>query len=486
MFGDFDDAVPASQQDGAEEEDEDEGEGAGYGDLFGGFDGGEESQPKTKSSEKEMLHTRRDSSVLFSLDDLVQKEPESTEPQLTEDSGLIDIRQVALEQQSDDLFAGMDGEAGTPAPSVVPQAALSMPLLRKKKQWPVALAASIGGLLVLVAAAYGAMTIYGGPGEEIILQSMASASERAYADRKTQLAKLSAEQQGFVDAAKARAETKLAELRADSVGKASDMEKATVAALAELRTLNQQRIGELEHKLAEARKIAEESKKKRVLLAAAEKAKLADAAVTGDGGPSTGDKGAVDGAAKDKKSPVKERELTDKERKERAKKRAERKKKRAEEKAKKKDLAKLALKKEDKKKDDKVVEKKEEKKDDKKDPHALLMALDKKKAGGDGDDAGAKKPSKKTLTTTDIMRVVNKAKPKMRNCFKKYGAGLESATIRTKLKISGSGAVTNVGISSMEFAGTALGNCVKKIQKKMKFPAFAKPSLTKSISVRLP
>ena len=116
----------------------------------------------------------------------------------------------------------------------------------------------------------------------------------------------------------------------------------------------------------------------------------------------------------------------------------------------------------------------------------LLMACDIEYVDDDGDTTQAARPSKKTLTTTDIMRVVNKSKPAMRTCFKKYGKGLESATIRTKLKISGSGSVTNVGISSMEFAGTALGNCVKKVQKGMKFLAFAKPSLTKSISVRLP
>jgi len=63
---------------------------------------------------------------------------------------------------------------------------------------------------------------------------------------------------------------------------------------------------------------------------------------------------------------------------------------------------------------------------------------------------------------------------------------LESATIRTKLKISGDGSVTSVSISSMEFAGTALGNCVRKTQKKMKFPPFARKVLLKSISVRLP
>ena len=104
-----------------------------------------------------------------------------------------------------------------------------------------------------------------------------------------------------------------------------------------------------------------------------------------------------------------------------------------------------------------------------------------------GSGRRSKEPRKETLTTTDIMNVVKKNEPAMRTCFKKYGAGLGGATIRTKLTIRGAtGEVVKVSISSMEFAGTALGNCVRQVQKKMKFPAFTKPSVSKSISVRLP
>jgi len=82
--------------------------------------------------------------------------------------------------------------------------------------------------------------------------------------------------------------------------------------------------------------------------------------------------------------------------------------------------------------------------------------------------------------------VVRKNKGKMRACFNKYGSGLSSARISTRVTIQGSGSVSAVTIATREYAGTALGNCVKNVVKKMKFPAFSGKPVKKPIAVSLP
>jgi hypothetical protein len=113
--------------------------------------------------------------------------------------------------------------------------------------------------------------------------------------------------------------------------------------------------------------------------------------------------------------------------------------------------------------------------------------IDKKQEAGaeeeGGDDGGAKK---KTLTMSDITREVKRKRGEMQECFAKYGSGLSSARISTRISIDNSGKVTGVEIASREFAGTALGNCIKKSQMSMEFPPFSGAPVKKPISVLLP
>ena len=462
------------------------------GGLFDGFDGGSEPEPSSGAGDKDgLLHSRRETSVLFSLDDLVQKdkgrrERKTDKHQAVDDSGLIDIRQVAMEQQSDDLFAGFGSkEPQSSAPAAITQVALSVPILKKRKRWPLALAATLGGIVLAAAAAYGVMTLTSAPGPEVIQQSIAMASEQALRQKSEGMLKLQEEYQARLDAARKTSQDARQAVSGESDKLVADARVERDRTLAEVRSRQEMRIGDLTNKLEAARKEAEE-RKKRVLLAANDTppAKEEGGAPANGGAKAVGDKGAVAAPAEAKKTVKDEKKTakTDAAKKEAAKKEAAKKEEAKKEEAKSESFVKEETKKEEVKKEEPV----EEKAAGGKDAKALLAALDKKQEGnGEGEEGGAG-ASKKMLTTTEIMKVVNGNKPAMRECFDKYGAGLESATIRTKITIAGSGSVTSVTISSMEFAGTALGNCVKKVQMGMNFPAFGKPSLSKAISVRLP
>jgi hypothetical protein len=115
----------------------------------------------------------------------------------------------------------------------------------------------------------------------------------------------------------------------------------------------------------------------------------------------------------------------------------------------------------------------------------ILDILDKK---GGKEDGGGEGPGggKKTLTSGDLMKGVNSRRSAMQECFNKYGGGLDTVTIRTRVTIAPSGLVTEVQISTMQFAGTALGNCVRSELSKMTFPEFSGPAVARPVSVRLP
>jgi len=115
----------------------------------------------------------------------------------------------------------------------------------------------------------------------------------------------------------------------------------------------------------------------------------------------------------------------------------------------------------------------------------ILDILDKKggKEDGGGEGSGV---AKKTLTSGDLMKGVNSRRGAMQECFNKYGGGLDTVTIRTRVTIAPSGSVTEVQISTMQFAGTALGNCVRSELSKMTFPEFSGPAVARPVSVRLP
>ncbi len=458
------------------------------GGLFDGFDGGNEPADQAASGDSDgLLHSRRETSVLFSLDDLVQKdkgrkERKTDKHQAVDDSGLIDIRQVAMEQQSDDLFAGFGSkEPQSAAPATVTQVALSVPILKKRKKWPMAVAATVGGIALAAAAAYGVLMLTSAPGPEVIQQSIAMASEQALRQKSEGMLKLQEEYQARLDAARKSSQNAHDAAAVEAQKVVAEAQGERERTLAEVRSRQEMRIGDLTTKLEAARKEAEE-RKKRVLIAAGEAPAVKEEAVAAGGANSAGSNGAAAAPAEAKKTVKDEKKTAKKDEKSTAKKDVAKK-----EEGKKDSFIKEEAKKEEVKKEEvKKEEPVEEKQPAGKDAKALLAALDKKQEGGDEGEEGGAASSKKMLTTTEIMKVVNGNKPAMRECFDKYGAGLESATIRTKITIAGNGSVTAVTISSMEFAGTALGNCVKKVQMGMNFPAFAKPSLSKAISVRLP
>jgi hypothetical protein len=343
-------------------------------------------------------------------------------------------------------------------------------MFRRRRRWPAALGLSAGGVVAVAAAVYLVFSFVAGPGPELIKQTLASASEKAFLDRTKHRDELREEWEarvgkarGTQEALKRKAEAEAAEELASF---AEQQRRRKVDAASE----QARQLAGLEAKAAGLRQAAEEKK-----AAAAESAKAGAAAAAGAGTGAAGTdagKGAV--AVKD--AGKKDLGKKDAGKKDLGKKDA------GKGEAKKAEAPKVEEKKEEvAKAEEKKVEAppEEAKKDDAKE---ILKGLDEKKdeSAGAGGDTG-----KKTLTMGDITKVVNQNKPEMKACFEKYGAGLESATIRTKVTIAASGEVTAVTISSMEFAGTALGNCVRKVQLGMKFPATATQQ-TKSISVRLP
>jgi len=455
-------------------------------DLFAAFDAapgkGQGDQPVRKA--QEMLYTRRETSVLFSLDDLTKKKgdrdtaPAEVGQAKADDSGLIDIRQVALGTQAEDLFAGIASQpravmSSDPQQSIVADlGGLSMPVLRKRRRSTVVAAFVAVSVVAVAALGYGGYVFVTGMGGsvELVGQVLASASERAFKQKVAAADQVRENGRAKLEAAKKSADDAIAAAAAKAEEEMKALQVKTAAQMAELGTSNEKALIELQSSVDKAREAAE---KRKALLAAA------SAPAETVGSPAGTGAAVVPGTEKATgKEPEKKKELSAK----------EKDKGKSKEKDKKEVSASDALisgaKKEEKKEEKKEVAADEKKE---KDPAALLKMIDEKK-GAEAEDGGAAAATgKKTLTTTDIMKVVNGNKGKMRDCFTKYGAGLESATIRTKITIQGStGTVTEIQISSMEFAGTALGNCVGNIQKKMKFPTFASQSLSKTISVRLP
>jgi len=466
-------------------------ESDGGDDLFAGFDSpAEEKQQPAQPKGQEMLYSRRETSVLFSLDDLVQKKDgggKKAKQKKADDSGLIDIRQIGGVRAEDDLFAGLAGPAPGAAPgpqqqSVVADLRLAVPTIRRRKKLPMVLAGGLGGLAAAGAVAYGLyfVLVLSGGSVELVGQVLASASERAYKQRMSLTDKLEAEGRSKIDAARQEAAAARAETTEKAGQALAALKTAKQAELAEFKTSQEKSLIELQGSVAKARENVE--KRKAALAAATAPAaagptEAAGAASAIPAGTSGTDKASSKDGEKKKEAAAKDKEKGKDKDKEKGKDKE------------KVDIGSVLA--DGAKKPEKEVEKPAEKEPvaeapKEKDPQALLKMLDEKKE--DGGDAGgaAGGAEKKTLTTTDIMKVVNGNKGAMRDCFTKYGQGLESATIRTKLTISGNGTVSDVTISSMEFAGTALGNCVRSVQMKMKFPTFSSGSLSKAISVRLP
>ena len=473
-----DEESPAPSTSGADDED----------DMFAGFGGGDEEaegvagdQPETRP--EDMVHTRRETSVLFSLDDFVQKEdaePQSKPKQKSasvQDSGLIDIRQIAAEEreeEEEDLFASFAaGDSGGTQNAM--QAAVAMPILKKKKVWPKVLGIAAALVLVLGGGAVGAYTLLSKVAPQDVQAKLEATTAQAFKNLSDRVSKLQDEHMQSLLAARSGKEEKLKTVSSQQDDRLESLREKKLAELESVRSEQSATLAKLE---SERKQVQSQHEMANARVRAAQKemeARRKAAILAGASNTEEKKEEVVEEKKEEKKEP---RQYTKEERK-----RYLEKKRKADEERKKREAARKEEKKEEKKVVEKT-EKKEEMKEEKKGSD-ILAILDKK--GGGSDDGGeGGTPKKKTLTTRDVMQAVNSSKGSMRQCFTKYGGGLDSATIRTKVTISGSGSVTKVAISSMQFAGTALGNCVSNVQKKMKFPAFAKPSITKSISVRLP
>jgi predicted Zn finger-like uncharacterized protein len=445
-----------------------------HGSLFAQFDSGDGEDAAAEAADDRLLHTRRETSVLFSLDDLSGNAVDKAASDSTKegDSGLIDIRTIAMDNEEDDDVFGAFGTGDSRVLPDVGAAAVAMPLVKRRKRWPIFLAA---GIVVLIGLGIGGFLgkdhIFPGVSfmGEIIPDAVAGVkvwqAKRVEELQETYTKKLETVQEEGAEAVKAAQRALDARYeQARTAAEASRLEhkKAWDARLATL----EGSVKDLEKKKTE--KIA--AQKAKADAEAAEKARLeaarkADELAKADAEAKVAEAAKAETAEKAAEKKA-ERRVTDRKKTEKAgEKTAE--------------VAKV----------DKKVEKKAEKTDTggKKDAAALLAAIDKKKAGGDsGDDAEAAKPSKKTLTLSDITRVVRSNKGKMTACFNKYGSGLSSARISTRVTIEGSGSVSSVTIATREYAGTALGNCVKNVVKKMTFPAFSGKPVKKPIAVSLP
>ena len=454
--------------------DNDDNDGEGHGGLFAQFDSGDPAptEPDASASDGDgLLHTRRETSVLFSLDDLTgdgtAKSPD--EGLKAGDSGLIDIRTIALGtgDEDEDVF-GAFGAGDARMLSDVGAAAVALPLVKRRKRWPIFLAA---GIVVLIGLGVGGFLgkdhLF--PGVNFLGQVVpdAMAGVKAWQAKRiedlqvTYTAKMETAQEEGSEAIKAAQRALDARYEQAMVAAQSDLVAHRKVWDARLATL------EGEVKVLETRRTEKlAAEKARAEAEAAEKARLLE------------ESRKADEAAKKVEDDARKAEEAA---------RTERKTERAtERKAERKVEKKVEKKVEAAKTEVKKVEEKKADGGTKTDAAALLAAIDKKADGGGGDDAEKSKVSKKTLTLSDITRVVRQNKGNMTGCFNKYGSGLSSARISTRVTIEGSGSVSSVTIATREYAGTALGNCVKKVIQKMKFPEFSGKPVKKPIAVSLP
>ncbi len=436
------------------------------GGLFDGF-GGDDDEDRSDADAKSMLHQRHDTSVLFSMDDLFggDKPEAPAKVEKKDDSGLIDIRKMAIgaQEEEKDLF-GAYGKDSDGSESVGMQGPVVIPIVRRRRKTPWVVAA---GLVVIAGAAGAAVLALNQAGSAGLFVNTYLPSARAEAKSDTG--------------------EKLQALREQHDQRKEEVEKGLRAELDALRQGNDQvfmaAMRDRDDKLSQREKYWNdrisglEAELAKVTAATAAKAALAAQVPLKNGRP-------VEAAPPVVKAEDKSPEALRKEEKDRRTARDERKKdeaRRKDEGAKKQAAAESAI------PEDKPQVAQDKPKNEKVQAADLLKMIDKKpEAGGDeggGDEGGVKK---KTLTMSDITREVKRKRGEMQECFAKYGSGLSSARISTRISIENSGKVTAVEIASREFAGTALGNCVKKIQLGMEFPPFSGAPLKKPISVLLP
>lgn len=469
---------PAASQAPAPKKEEEE-------DLFGSFGAGSSSQDDDEGVDAANLaHTRRETSVLFSLDDMKGKKGKKAKAAVEHDSGLIDIRQMAVERRDDDIFASFGGGQtaaeepshlmGAGGQNSIATAALNVPILKRKKKWPFVVAAVTVGLIVVIGVGgfYVAFNAFFGPGSPKWLEDqLRAAHTNALNDATTLSKKASEELAAQKDSKLKEVEGKIEALRTEHDKRYAMLDSEADKARKEVQAKFDEEIGALNKEKADLQEklVAMAGEKKVVVVQQPVPGEVKnpenptppvnnETPPAGDGGkkpnstttnpktnnpktnnPKTNnptDAGGTQGG----KTPTNPTNPTN------------------------------------------STTGNEVKNPTNNEAADILGKID----GGTGGDTGDGGTAKKALTTTDVTKAVAEARPGMKDCFSQYAGELEGATIRARLTIAPNGEVTGVVIASAEYAGTALGNCVRDKMNKMKFPAFSGSPVTKTISVRLP
>lgn len=454
-------------------------------DLFGSFGAGSDSHEDEEAVDSANLaHTRRETSVLFSLDEMKGgKKGKKAKKAVEDDSGLIDIRQMSVEKRDDDIFASFGGGQtvaeepshlmGAGGQNSMATAALNVPILKRKKKWPFVVAAVAVGLIVVLGAGgfYVAFNAYFGPGSPKWLEDqLRAAHTNALNDATTLSKKASEELASQKDAKLKEVEDKIEALRNEHDKRYALLDSEADKARKEVQSKFDEEIGVLNKQKTELQE-------KLVAMAGEKKVVVVQQPVPADvktpenpTPPNPTDNPPEDGGKKPNnttnnpktnnpktnnpktnnptdgggtqggKTPTNPTNPTNN------------------------------------------TTGNEVKNPTNNEAADILGKVD----GGTGSDGGDGGTAKKALTTTDVTKAVAEARPGMKDCFSQYAGELEGATIRARLTIAPNGEVTGVVVASAEYAGTALGNCVRDKMNKMKFPAFSGSPVTKTISVRLP
>ena len=452
---------------------EDEEEPAAPAEEPAGFFGDE---PKAADSGP-MLYQRRETSVLFSLNEFKKdkaKEPASAlgADTRTQDSGLIDVRAVARKQTkarqarqtTGDLFADFGGGAAeTEAPvemSMRLDTAAAAPLLQKK-QSKAPLWIAIAAILV-IGGVVGAW--FGFFKDRFAAQPPA----QQQAQNQVQPTEQGGSQEAAPNAGQAAQQTEKQPeaVKQPEVVKQPEQQPGQVAA-------------------ADAGAHAEEAKGDAGTAAGAAPDATEVAKVEGAEGQGTVEPAKVE----PEKTPA-EKAAAEKAAKELAKKKAEDAKKRAEEKAM---QMKEAAKNDDKKPP--VVEQKKPPvvaqntggnsatdllnmvQTQQKTPPTQVQPKD----NGGGSTGGPEK-----LSASVVRKVIREHQSKVVGCYRTHGGGGAGAvTINTSITVNGDGGVRSARVTTGEFSGNAVGSCIVSALKAMHFPSFGADSQTISIPFRV-
>lgn len=443
----------------------------------GGFFGDE---PKAADSGP-MLYQRRETSVLFSLNEFKKdkaKEPAGglSKETRTKDSGLIDIRAVARKetkarqarQTAGDLFADFGGGAEAEAPvemSTRLETAAASPLLQKKQSkaplW-IALAA-----VLVIGGAVGVWFAF--------FKDKGTTQPAPQPTAQAQQPAAPAGEPGKAPEGEARQPEQPAQPAQNEPEKQPEQPAQPEQVAAADAGAHAQADGGAAAAAAQADADGEQ-------VAAAEGA---------EGAEGSGSQGATDpGKQEPEKTPA-EKAAAEKAAKELAKKKAEEAKKRAEEKAMQmKEAAETAK----KAPQPPVVEKKPPVVAQNTGGNSATDLLnmvqtqqkttspEPPKTNGGGDTGGL--PDK--LSASVVRKVIREHQSKVVGCYRTHGGGGAGAvTINTSITVGGDGNVRSARVTTGEYSGNAVGSCISSALKGMHFPKFGADSQSISIPFRV-